>query len=509
MKIHHYKYIALLIGLMLVFPLLSRTQNPVKREMRAVWVATVANIDWPSAPGLSTEVQKKEFVELLELAKEYHLNTIVFQIRPATDAFYPSDFEPWSQWLTGQQGKAPDPYYDPLQFAIEECRKRGLDIHVWLNPYRAVSDVTKNSTSPDHITNLHPEWFVTYGKTRYFDPGLPQTRNFVANVVADIVRRYEIDAIHMDDYFYPYRISGVDFPDSASFAAYSNGFSIDKRNDWRRNNVDLIIKQLHDTIKSIKPWVEFGISPFGVWRNAERDPIGSKTQAGQTNYDDLYADILKWQKEGWIDYVVPQLYWHIGMKLADYAVLADWWNSHTYGCPLYIGQAPYRIDANSKDAEWQTSDELIKQIKLNRNFDNISGSMFFSAKSMRKNPLGVKEKLLSQVYQTPALVPVNSRIKPIESATPKDVRVKAKKGKVTLSWENGENCKSVVVYKLPKKGTSDLDLNNPQFIVDITSESQIILDLNKTTRPRKFHYLVTSLSYTNHESEAVIATKKR
>ena len=258
-----------LITILLVAINLFAAKYP-KREMRAVWIATVANIDWPSSANLTVEQQQKEFIELLDLSKAYHMNTVVFQIRPAADAFYASKYEPWSQWLTGKQGKKPDPYYDPLTFASAECRKRGLDLHVWINPYRAVTDVSNNQTAPDHISNIHPDWFITYGKTKYFDPALPATRDFVASVVSDIVRRYDIDAIHMDDYFYPYRIAGSEFPDDLSFQAYHGSFNPNQKDDWRRNNVDLIIKQIHDSIKSIKPWVELGISPFGVWRNIAR-----------------------------------------------------------------------------------------------------------------------------------------------------------------------------------------------------------------------------------------------
>jgi uncharacterized lipoprotein YddW (UPF0748 family) len=246
-------------------PLMSQTSP--KREMRAIWIATVGNIDWPSAKNLTVDQHQKEFIALLEQTRMYHMNTIIFQIRPAADAFYPSKLEPWSQWLNGKQGKGPEPFYDPLEFAIKECRKRGLDIHVWLNPYRAIADTSYKEQDSAHITRTHPEWFLYYGKTLYFNPGLQETRDHVSRVVSDIVRRYDIDAIHMDDYFYPYRIAGKEFPDSATFVKYPRGFASDKKEDWRRDNVNLIIKQLHDSIHRIKPWVEFGISP--IWRLAE------------------------------------------------------------------------------------------------------------------------------------------------------------------------------------------------------------------------------------------------
>ena len=488
---------------LLLFYLLLHTQtllsqNHPKTEMRAIWVATVNNIDWPSSPGLPVDIQKRELTELLDIAKEYNLNTIVFQVRPAADALYSSYIEPWSQWLTGEQGKAPDPFYDPLQFAISECRKRGLDIHAWLNPYRAVKD-TGTITSPIHITNIHPEWFLTYGSTVYFDPGLPETRNHVAAVISDIVRRYDIDAVHMDDYFYPYRISKVSFPDDSSFIKYPRGFSDDQRDDWRRDNVNIIIKQLSDSIKAIKPSVEFGISPFGVWRNIEKDSSGSNTKAGQTNYDDLFADILLWQKNGWIDYITPQIYWHIGMKVADYSILSDWWSHNSYGCGLYIGQAPYRINKKASYKEWHSSGEIIKQIKLNRTFPNIIGSMFFSAKVLRNNPLRLKEKLKRDLYRYPSLPPSNKRLIPIAPERPYETFISSDEGLISLSWKQGSNTKKFVIYKL-RKG-KPADMNNPENIFAITSDTSLTIPVTPKTDLRKYYFVITSQSQTNTESD--------
>jgi len=491
------RFIGLSLILLLTFNL-NAAKHP-KREMRAVWIATVANIDWPSASNLTTAQQKKEFIELLDLSKAYNMNTVVFQIRPAADAFYASKYEPWSQWLTGKQGKEPD--YDPLAFASVECRKRGLDLHVWINPYRAVSDVTNNQTAPNHITNIHPEWFLTYGKTKYFDPALPETRNFVATVVSDIVRRYDIDAVHMDDYFYPYRIAGAEFPDDHSFKSYPRGYASNQRDDWRRNNVDLIIKQIHDSIKTIKPWVEFGISPFGVWRNIAKDQAGSNTKAGQTNYDDLFADVLKWQREGWIDYVTPQIYWEIGKEVADYKIIADWWSRNTFGAQLYVGQAPYKIDPQAKEKSWQSADEIIRQIKLNRKYPEISGSMFFSAKFMRKNPLELHEKLQKRFYRYPALAPANQRINPVQPQEPLHVQLTEKNGQLNFSWEKGQNTKSFVIYQF-RKGQR-INTEKPAHIFLTTSDNTITYEFDKRTDPRRFKYAVTSVSKSNAESKPV------
>jgi uncharacterized lipoprotein YddW (UPF0748 family) len=473
-----------------------------KREMRAVWIATVENIDWPSKPGLPARVQRREMIELLDLAQAYNLNTVIVQIRPAADAFYPSALEPWSHWLTGEQGRAPKPEYDPLTFIINECRERGLDIHVWLNPYRVLRDTAFSKTAALHATNAHADWLVTYGSLKYFDPALPQVRDHVARVVSDIVRRYDVDAIHMDDYFYPYRLAGADFPDEQSFALYGGNYTPVQRDDWRRNNVDLIIRQLHDSIKAIKPHVQFGISPFGVWRNAAADSTGSATRAGQTNYDDLYADILKWQKNSWIDYVVPQLYWHIGFEIADYAVLAEWWNNNSFGCPVYIGHALYRLNAESSAPEWRTPDQITKQISLNRNYPHIYGSVLYSAKYLRTNPLGIKQKLLGELYKYPSLCPVNPLIEPINAGLPEEVKLRRGIFCYKLSWKNGPHTRLFVVYRFEK---GQQDFSDPALIFKVTPKNRIRIRKGKETRLKDHVYAVSALSITHDETTGIIA----
>ncbi|MDE3212650.1 MAG: family 10 glycosylhydrolase, partial [Bacteroidota bacterium] len=310
-----------------------------KYEFRGVWIATVANIDFPSDKFENSDSIRQEFIHLLDLCQREGLNAVVVQIRPAADAFYPSPYEPWSEWLTGKQGQPPVPYFDPLKFMITQTHMRGMEFHAWMNPYRAVFDIHKSSIAPTHITRLHPDWFISYGGTLYFDPGNKEVQQYLNRVVRDVVRRYDVDAIHFDDYFYPYRIKGADFHDEVSYQKYGNGLSLD---DWRRSNVDSIIHMLSKTIKEERPYCKFGISPFGVWRNSTQDPDGSLTEAHQTDYDDLYADILLWLKRKWIDYVAPQLYWGIGRKGVPYEVLLDWWAHHAYGRQLYIGQGIYR-----------------------------------------------------------------------------------------------------------------------------------------------------------------------
>jgi uncharacterized lipoprotein YddW (UPF0748 family) len=384
-------------GLLLLNTLVC-AQGP-KVELRAVWVATVDNIDYPSNPTISADVQKAEFIQLLDMHQKNGMNAVVVQIRPAADAFYPSALEPWSQWFTGRQGQAPVPYYDPLQFMIAETHQRKMEFHAWMNPYRAIFNINNSSLAPTHITKIHPEWFLNYGDKKYFDPGNKEVQKYVTAVVKDVVHRYDVDAIHLDDYFYPYRISGKEFPDNISFEKYGRGMSKD---DWRRSNTDSVIVMLSRAIKLENKNCQFGISPFGVWRNADKDPRGSNSKAGQTNYDDLYADILLWLKNGWIDYVAPQLYWEIGHKLVDYNMLIEWWSKNSFGKNCYIGLGIYRAGSN---AAWKDKTQLTRQIEKLRNTPNVNGMIFFSSKSFEKNPNGWNDSLRLNYFREPATPP--------------------------------------------------------------------------------------------------------
>ena len=389
----------LLVGFFLLAKAQPSKNDKNVFEFRGVWIATVENIDWPSKRGLSNEDQKSEFIDLLDKHQRNGMNAIVMQIRPSGDALYPSTLEPWSEYLMGKQGLAPSPFYDPLAFMIEETHKRGMEFHAWINPYRAVFNVNKSSVALTHITKIHPEWFVTYGDKKYFNPGMPEVWQFTNRVVKDIVSRYEIDAIHMDDYFYPYKIPGKEFPDQAAYAKNARGLN---KEDWRRSNCDSIVKQLSVTIHNAKPAVQFGISPFGVWRNKSKDPRGSVTKAGPTNYDELYADILLWLEKGWIDYIVPQLYWEHGHPLADFDELVQWWNDNSYGKQLYIGHGIYRAGTN---AAWKNPNEIPYQINKLRSLPNTGGSVYFSSSSFKNNANGWNDSLQQHYYVNPAISP--------------------------------------------------------------------------------------------------------
>lgn len=389
-----------LLTLIAFFILFCTTAGAQQKEFRGAWIATVDNIDWPSKGNYDANEQKAEFIRIVDMHKRNGLNALVVQVRPATDAFYPSPYEPWSEWLTGKQGRPPAPYYDPLQFMIEETHKRGMEFHAWFNPYRAVFNIAKSSIAPSHVTRLHPEWFLTYGDKRYFDPGNPEAQQFVTRIVKDVVERYDVDAIHFDDYFYPYRLPGKEFPDQKSYQKHGKGLSKD---DWRRSNVDSIIVSLSRIIKQTNPKCKFGISPFGVWRNASQDSInGSPTRAGQTNYDDLYADILLWLRNGWIDYVAPQLYWEFEHKAAPYQPLLEWWNEHSYGRHCYIGLGIYRAGSNTA---WKDKTQLPRQIEALRSMPNIHGMIFFSSKTFESNPNGWSELLRTKYFKEPAAIP--------------------------------------------------------------------------------------------------------
>ncbi len=378
----------------------QHTEAQTRPEFRGVWVATVDNIDWPSQGNFNTDSQKVEFIRLLDMHQRNGINALVVQIRPCADAFYPSQYEPWSQWLTGVQGKPPSPNYDPLEFMIAETHKRKMVFHAWMNPYRAVFNVNGTIVAATHITRLHPEWFITYGDKKYFDPGNKAAQQYVTAVVKDVVSRYKVDAIHFDDYFYPYKIEGKTFPDDATYRLYGKGLT---REDWRRSNTDSIIAALSAVIKKENKQCQFGISPFGVWRNVERDPIdGSNTNGAQSNYDDLYADILLWLKNGWIDYVAPQLYWEFGHRKAPFEVLLNWWSKHTYGKQCYIGLGIYRANSN---AAWSNNNQLPRQIEALRNTPNIKGMIFFSSKTFVNNPKGWSDSLRLNYFKESAVVP--------------------------------------------------------------------------------------------------------
>ncbi|EOZ97057.1 putative glycoside hydrolase [Indibacter alkaliphilus LW1] len=384
------------------YKVLDMEITPSPREFRAVWIATVANIDWPSAGHIPFERQKREFTELLDYYQKLNFNAVIVQIRTSGDAFYPSKFAPWSRYLTGKEGQKPNTTEDPLSWMILEAHRRGLEFHAWLNPYRATMNLDTKILSPEHDFFKHKDWMIKYDTKYYYNPGLPEVRRHLVNIIQEVVKNYNIDAIHFDDYFYPYKVGKLDFADAASFKKY--GKSGQKIDDWRRENVSLLVKEVNETIKAEKPWVQFGISPFGVWRNKDKDPNGSNTRAGQTNFDDLYADVITWMKNGWIDYLIPQLYWSMDYNLASHRELVNWWSRNSYNTKIYIGNGPYKIRDNA-DKAWENPMEIPNQVALSKITPNISGNAYFSAKSMYLKNRDVADLLFKNHYQTPVLTP--------------------------------------------------------------------------------------------------------
>lgn len=471
-----------------------------KREMRGVWIATVANIDWPSQKGGSTLQQRNELLDMLDELEKANINTLIFQARPSSDAFYHSMYEPWSNYLTGKQGKRPEPYFDPLQFLTEEAHKRCMDVHVWINPYRLLNNDQTSGLDKSHLYFQKPHLFVKYGGKYYFNPGLDETRNYLNQIVKDIVERYDIDAIHFDDYFYPYPVAGQEFPDQETFRRNPRGFT--NKNDWRRNNVTLVIQELKKTIQSAKPWVEFGISPFGVWRNEVMDARGSATKAGIQNYDDLYADILLWLEKGIIDYVAPQLYWEIGKKNADYAVLAEWWTRNSYSKNVYFGLYASGLTVRN-EAAWKKPNELARQLRHNQNIHGLDGVIFYSAKPLLKNPQGILDSLSTRFYPYKALPPVNRNLLRVGTIQPEHVRLLKDDKEVILTWdsveaEGGEAISYYVVYCF--RGKKPGDLNNPANILTITPENVVQVH---QLRKLKGHYTFVVTAVNRYKEESI------
>lgn len=486
-----------------ITPILAQIDIPPKYEFRAVWITTVYNNDYPSRAGLSTEKQKEEMIEMFDMLAENNFNAVFFQVRSEADAFYPSPYEPWSRFLTGKQGQVPSPFWDPLAFGIEEAHKRGIEFHAWLNPYRAVINVQSDSSK---LTRQHPifkkpkNWFVQYGKKLLFNPGIPEVREYLTEVVMDIVRNYDVDGIHFDDYFYPYQIQGEVFDDRNTFNRYNlNNQSLA---DWRRENVDKLIQAVYNNIQVENPQVKFGVSPGGVWRNKIDDPEGSDTKAGQPTYDYLYADPLKWLEEGWIDYVCPQIYWSIGHPAANFGVLVPWWAEHCYDRHLYVGHALYKVTDDNYDDNWKNPAEIPKQIQLLRDFPEVKGSVYFRTAYLERNVRGVLDSLSQKYYAYPALVPPMKWKDGIAPQSPEELEVEKFEDKTQLRWQESpdSDLKYFVVYRFEQG--EEINIENPTKILGTSSEA--IFDDKKGLEGEEYIYVLTGLDRQHNESESTI-----
>lgn len=498
------KYLTLAFALGSIFS--CRSQHPVrnaqspypKREFRAVWIATVENIDWPSRGNYTPEKQQQELRDILDAHQRTGINAVLVQVRDAADAFYAKSPEPWSEWLTGKQGKAPEPFYDPLEFMITESHQRGMEFHAWLNLNRAAFKTAK-SIAPDHISKRKPEWILTYDGMKLLNFGIPEVRQYITDVVVNIVKNYDVDGIHFDDYFYPYTVANETLKDQHTFREYPNGF--DDIEDWRRNNTDLLIKQIAEAIKATKPYVKFGISPFGVWRNRKDSLEGSATAAGQTSYDNLYADTRKWVEQGWIDYIAPQNYFSRGFKLVPYQNLTLWWTQNSYDRHLYIGQAAYRLGRNEQ--AWQNLSEIGDQIRFNRSLPVVKGSIFFSSKSLTNNQKGLQDSLRTRLYRYPALVPSMPWKDNVPPLSPRKVEAHlGEDNTIFLHWDapekaaDGGTAHYYVVYRFEKG--EEPSTESAEHIVGICQENSFA---DTATLPdKKYLYFVTAVDRLHNES---------
>lgn len=487
---------ATLVAMMLLCAYPAKAQKAPKREFRGAWIQCVNE----QFQGLSKEeMQRTLSYQLDELAKD-GVNAIIFQVRAECDALYNSPYEPWSRFLTGRQGQ--NPGWDPLAWMVSECHKRGMEIHAWINPYRAKTKGT-SALASNNIAVKHPERVFEYDGLYVLNPALPENREYICKIADDIVRRYDIDGFHIDDYFYPYPVAGKAIPDAKEYNADSRGMSI---GDWRRDNVNKFIEQLHDSIRQTKPWVKFGVSPFGIYRNARSSSIGSNTR-GLQNYDDLYADVLKWVNNGWIDYCVPQLYWQIGHKTADYETLIKWWNEHAGNRPLYIGEDVERT-IKYADVDNPNTNQVAAKHKLHEQCKNVDGTVLWYAKAAVDNYDRYGVFLRNYYWKSPALQPLMPFIDDKAPKKPRKLKAHQNSTNLLLTWMapkgNGWKDEAVkyVVYQF-KPGES-VDISDPSHIISLTNHQS--LETVKPAESGKYIYVVTALDRMSNESE--IAKKK-
>ena len=488
----------LFILLLSVFNL-SLLQAQQKREFRGAWIQCVNG----QFIGLGTEGMQQTLRSQLDEMQRDGVNAVIFQVRAECDALYQSNYEPWSRFLTGQQGVAPQPYWDPLKWMIDECHKRGMELHAWINPYRAKTKTTSVLAS-SHIANTNPERVFKYDDQYILNPGQPENREYICKIATDITRRYDIDGFHIDDYFYPYPAPGQTIQDDKEFQKYNNG--IKDRGDWRRYNVNLFIKQLSDSIHAVKPWVKFGVSPFGIYRNKKSATIGSQT-SGMQNYDDLYADVLLWVNNGWVDYCVPQLYWQVGHSSADYEELIKWWNRYASNRPLYIGEDVERT-VKYADPQNPQSNQLPYKRRLHDEMKNVDGTVLWYAKSFVDNTGNYAATMRTTYWRNPALQPLMPFIDAKAPKKPRGVKPVWTKDGYMLFWRSprgkkwGDKAAKYVIYRF--NNGENINISNPSKIVNITAETfyKLPYEDGKT----KYTYIVTALDRMSNESK--IAKKK-
>jgi len=461
-----------------------------KRELRGAWIATVKNIDWPSSPESDISVQKAELISILVKLHEVGINTIFFQVRTECDALYESQIEPWSYWLTGKQGMPPKTLFDPLNFIIKEAHNRGMEIHAWINPLRAGAQNSEHKTDSSHVSITHPGWILETEQYLFLNPGIDEVRNYTISIVKDIVRRYDIDGVHFDDYFYPY--TGMKQEDIQTYRGNPRGF--DNIEDWRRDNVNLLIRDVHSGIKSIKPYVKFGISPFGIWK----DGVPSGT-TGISSYHNIFCDPIEWLDTRTVDYIVPQLYWEIGGE-QDYSKLANWWAELSNERHVYTGNALYKMNDVSRN--W-SSEEIANQIRINRDYSNIKGCVFFRTSDIVNNVKGITDIMKNQVFSHKTLIPGMSWIDSIPPLFPFNLTAASCADGILLNWHNpvsaidDDLAKYNVIYRFD---TNEADTDNPGNILDIVGAYKTSYTDTTGIPNHEYMYRVTALDKMQNES---------
>jgi uncharacterized lipoprotein YddW (UPF0748 family) len=476
---------------------------PRKRELRAMWISSVVNIDWPSRTGLTADEQRAEFLHWLDVAEQFHLNAVFVQVRPTADAFWPSPLEPWSQYLTGVQGQ--DPGYDPLAFIVDEAHRRNLELHAWYNPYRVSMGADPSKLVPEHPGRVHPEWVWAYGGKLYFDPGLPEVQEHIQQAILHSVEHYDLDGVHFDDYFYPYPVAGQVIPDAATFAAHGAGFA--EVADWRRHNVDTFVHSISDRIKALKPWVKFGISPFGIWRNRTTDPLGSET-GGSQSYDLQFADTRRWVLEGWLDYINPQVYWQIGLAVADYAKLVPWWAdvAEASGTHLYIGEALYKVTSGVFTDPAELSNHLTFDREVDATQAPVHGNVYFSAKHVPADPQGSMSRVLADHYAHPAIVPAMEWLPGTDVRVPVLTDPVRTSAGVELLWSDAappsRRATSFAVYRV-EGGAEAIDVEDAaNLVATLRGDGGVVQRFVDTTAVAStaYSYAVTALDRVWNES---------
>lgn len=496
-----------IFGLLLLFALSSCSVfKPIpqpRTEFRGFWVATVVNIDWPKNGNDAIEKQKADYVKILDFYQDLNFNAAIVQVRCAGDAFYKSDYTPWSRFLTGKEGDAAVAKESLLEWIITETHSRGMEFHAWLNPYRATFDLKTEILSPQHDFNTHPEWMLKYGKKYYYDPGLPEVQQNMVNAIDEVVSNYDIDAIHFDDYFYPYTIKDEVFKDSVSY--YNCAKSDQSLGDWRRSNIDSLIKKSRDIIKLRKPWVQLGVSPFGVWKNNTTDLKGSDTKAGQTTYEDLYADPLLWMEKGWLDYLIPQVYWSMDLPVASHRKIVNWWSNNSQNTNLYIGNGPYKI-RNNFDKAWDEKRELPNQINYARTENAVSGNAFFSAKSLMNNNTDVVKHLKKKYYKNVALPPV-SKLAYQEKRNPIVLKsVNELTNSIVLKFNSLELFRYAMIYPSGKKQNEIYPIK--KLIAKLPIQNNQDLSISLDILKKRKRIALTFIDFQGRESQPIIVHLK-